>query len=251
MKKHIFSSLLWIFSLILTACAIRYLPDMVSVSANATGMELPVTSVERSDSRLSLTFSAAGNCLELSNLLEILDSRQVKATFFLTGTWTDRYPNETAQIAKAGHQLGVLGDHYQDFTSLNRQEILLELRTTSDKIQELTGIRPKLFRPPYGTYNNEVIRSASDCGLTTVTWNVDSLDWKDQGEDAVIDTILNHPQFGSGAILYFHVGAKYTPKALDSLLTILEKKNYQAVPLSQLLYEKNYTLDTEGRQFPL
>ena len=79
MKKHIFSSLLWIFSLILTACAIRYLPDMVSVSANATGMELPVTSVERSDSRLSLTFSAAGNCLELSNLLEILDSHQVKA----------------------------------------------------------------------------------------------------------------------------------------------------------------------------
>lgn len=250
MKNHIQASLLWIFSLILMAGILRYLPGEVSVSTNVTGLELPITSVKRTDHKIAFTFNAAGDNSQLSTLMRTLESHQVKATFFLTGEWTDRYPTETVNLVQAGHELGILGDQYQDFTAMSPEEISLELASADQKIYTLTGTHPKLFRPPYGAYNNEVIRTASENGYTTVTWNVDSLDWKDYGESAIANTVLHHSQLTAGSILYFHVGSKYTPRALKSLLPLLEQENYSSIPLSELIYSDDFTLDAQGTQLP-
>ena len=51
----------------------------------------------------------------------------------------------------------------------------------SDNAQALTGVRPTLFRPPYGDYNNAVVRTARAAGYEVVQWSVDSLDWKNKG----------------------------------------------------------------------
>lgn len=78
--------------------------------------------------------------------------------------------------------------------------------------------------------------------------NDDSLDWKDYGVENIIETVLGSAELKNGAIILLHNGAKYTADALDGLLTELEKKEYQMVPVSKLIYKKGYYLDAAGRQ---
>lgn len=80
--------------------------------------------------------------------------------------------------------------------------------------------------------------------------HVDSLDWKDYGVDNIINTVLNHKNLGNGSIILCHNGAKYTAQALESLITGLQEKGYEIVPISELIYKDNYHMDVTGRQIP-
>ena len=105
-----------------------------------------------------------------------------------------------------------------------------------------------LFRPPYGDYDDEVIRSAEEEGYYTILWNVDSMDWKDYGAEAIVRTVLEHPQLGNGSILRFHCGTKYTAEALGEVLDGLAADGYELVPVSELIYREDYHMDVNGRQ---
>ena len=117
-----------------------------------------------------------------------------------------------------------------------------------ERVKELTGVEMQLFRPPYGDYDDEVVRTAQECGYYPIQWSVDSLDWKDYGVQSIIDTVLNHKDLKNGAIILCHNGAKYTAQALEQLLTGLEEQGYQIVPVSELIYKENYHMDVTGRQ---
>ena len=82
----------------------------------------------------------------------------------------------------------------------------------------------------------------------TFVSNVDSLDWKDYGVKDIVETVLESRELKNGAIILLHNGTKYTAEALDDLLTELEKKGYQMVPVSKLIYKKGFYLDAAGRQ---
>ena len=105
-----------------------------------------------------------------------------------------------------------------------------------------------LFRPPYGAYDNAVIKTAYQMNYYPIQWSVDSLDWKDYGVDSIIDTVCNHKALGPGAIILCHNGAKYTAEALDTMLTQLEEKGYTIVPISELIMRENYHMDVSGKQ---
>ena len=85
-------------------------------------------------------------------------------------------------------------------------------------------------------------------GYHCVQWDVDSLDWKDYGTDSIINTVCNHKHLGPGSIILCHNGAKYTPAALDAIITNLKQQGYEFVPISELIYKENYEMDVEGRQ---
>ena len=77
---------------------------------------------------------------------------------------------------------------------------------------------------------------------------VDSLDWKDYGVDSIIDTVIQNKELKNGAIILCHNGAKYTADALDTLITDIQEKGYEIVPVSELIYKENYHMDVTGRQ---
>ena len=77
----------------------------------------------------------------------------------------------------------------------------------------------------------------------------DSLDWKEIGVQDIIDRVLGKVQPGS--IVLFHNAAKYTPQALPSVIEGLIREGYSFVPISQLIYRDNYTLDHAGKQIPI
>lgn len=80
---------------------------------------------------------------------------------------------------------------------------------------------------------------------------VDSLDWKDYGPDSILNTVLNHKHLGNGSIILCHNGAKYTAQVLEQLIDGLQKKEYRLVRMSDIIYQKNYEINTEGRQISL
>ncbi len=245
-------NILLAFALAITAAvAVKAAPPaakaVFSVASNSERL-LPIYCVETEKPQIAISFDAAWGADDTDTLLQILEENDVKTTFFMCGYWVDKYPEEVKKIAEAGHDLGNHSATHPHMSQLSKEQIKEELITTGNKIEELTGVKSELFRPPFGEYTNDVISAAEECGYYTIQWDVDSLDWKEYGAQEEISKVLNHKKLGNGSIILFHNDAKYTPQALDSIIKGLKEKGYEIVPISELIMRENYTINAEGRQ---
>ena len=251
MPKRLFNSLMiFAFAGLLILCAVTWAPKIISVSSTAGNRELPIYCVETEKPQISISFDAAWGNEDTQALLDILASHEVKATFFMTGGWVESYPDDVKKIYEAGHDLGNHSESHKYMSKLSDEEMTRELMTVHNKVKELTGYEMFLFRPPYGDYNNEVVTNARKNGYYPIQWNVDSLDWKDYGAADIGKKITENKNLGNGSIILCHNGAKYTKDALDTVITTLQDKGYEFVPISQLIYKDNYHMNHEGRQIP-
>jgi len=117
-----------------------------------------------------------------------------------------------------------------------------------NRVKELTGIEMNLFRAPYGDYNNTLVGAARDCKYYTIQWDIDSEDWKDYGVDSILESTVENKHLGNGSIILVHNGAKYTPEALELVINGLQDQGYEIVPVSELIYTGEYSVDKTGRQ---
>lgn len=230
------------------AGSFKYVSGLVSVSSNVNGRELPIYCVDTEEKKVALSFDAAWGNEDTKKILEILKKHNIHVTFFMTGGWVESYPDDVKAIKEAGHDLGNHSENHKNMSQLSEEEKTKELMTVHNKVKELTGVDMQLFRPPYGDYNDEVVLNAKKNGYYAIQWDVDSLDWKDYGVDNIINTVLNHKNLGNGSIILCHNGAKYTAEALESLITGLQEKGYEIVPISELIYKDDYHMDVTGRQ---
>ena len=204
--------------------------------------------METKEPKIALTFDAAWGNEDTARILEILKKHQVHVTFFMTGGWVESYPDDVKAILADGHDLGNHSENHKNMSQLSDEEKKQELMTVHEKVRTLTGYEMFLFRPPYGDYDNAVVKTAKECGYYTIQWDVDSLDWKDYGVDSILKTVTEHKHLGNGSVILCHNGAKYTADALDTLITTLQEKGYTFVPLSELIYRDQYHMNHEGRQ---
>ena len=236
-------------ALLLIAVLCIGIPHTISVSNTVNGKELPIYSVETEKKQVALSFDAAWGNDDTNQILEILAKHNVKVTFFMTGGWVEKFPEDVKKIYDAGHDLGNHSENHKNMSQLSDTQCQEELMKVHNKVKELTGTEMNLFRPPYGDYDDHVITNAKTCGYHTIQWSVDSLDWKDYGVDSIIKTVTQHKELKNGAIILMHNGAKYTKDALETIILTLKEQGYEFVPISQLIYKDNYHLDVTGRQF--
>lgn len=233
---------------ILLLGAVRYAGSTISISSNVNGRELPVRSVHTEEPEVVLTFDVAWNSEDLEELLAILKEEGVRATFFLTGEWVDQNPEQVKLIAGGGHDLGSHSQSHENMTLLGEEERENELEQVRAKVWELTGRQMEFFRPPYGNYDDALILQAKEMGYYTVTWDVDSQDWKDYGEAAIKKEVLDNKELKKGSIILFHAGTRYLAGVLGELIRGLREAGYEPVPLSELIIRGDYRLDVTGRQ---
>ena len=233
---------------VFTAGMVRMLGGAATVSNSVGGRELPIYCVETDKPQIALTFDAAWGNEDTKQIMEVLRKNDVKVTFFMTGGWVENYPDDVKMILAEGHDLGNHSENHKIMSQISDSEIKDEVMKVHEKVKELTGYEMFLFRPPYGDYDNHVIKGVRACGYYPIQWDVDSLDWKDYGVDSIVNTVCSHKHLGNGSIILCHNGAKYTAQALDTLITTLKDKGYEFVPLSQLIIRDDYHLDHEGRQ---
>lgn len=217
-------------------------------SSYIEGKELPIYCVEQEKPLISISFDAAWGNEDTGKILEVLKKHNVRATFFMTGGWIEKYPDDVKAIAAAGHDLGNHSENHKQMSQLSAEQCKEEIMKPHEKVKKLTGKDMILFRPPYGDYNDNLIQVARECNYYPIQWDVDSLDWKDYDAATIIRRVTEHKHLGNGSIILCHNGAKHTAEALDELLATLKQKGYQLVPISELILKENYTINTEGRQ---
>lgn len=220
----------------------------VTVSNTVGGKELPIYSVETEERKVALSFDAAWGNEDTQQILDTLEKYNVKVTFFMTGGWVEKFPEDVEKICVAGHDLGNHSENHKNMSQLSDEECKSELMEVHEKVKSLTNVEMNLFRPPYGDYDNEVIKNAKECGYYSIQWDVDSLDWRDYGVDSIIKTVTEHKNLQNGSIILMHNGAKYTAQALPKVIEKLQEMGYEIVPISELIYRDEYHLDVTGRQ---
>lgn len=249
LRNQVIKSALFLLGVVaFVKCVTTFVPQAVSVSSTINGRELPIYCVETDEKKVALSFDAAWGNEDTQRILEILAKHNIHVTFFATGGWVESYPDDVKAILNAGHDLGNHSENHKNMSQLSNDEKEQEIMKVHDKVKNLTGYEMFLFRPPYGDYDNDVIKTATKCGYYPIQWDVDSLDWKDYGVDSIISTVCTNKHLGNGSIILCHNGAKYTADALDTLITNIKGQGYEIVPVSELIYRDGYHMNAEGRQ---
>ena len=182
---------------------------------------------------VALTFDDGPHPDVTPHVLDTLKQHEARATFFMLGNQVEYYPKIVEQVAKNGHEIGSHSNSHPDLTRLSVQAIQQELNETNEKIEQTVGMKPKLFRPPYGAFDEDVIYSATDYDHSMILWSVDSLDWKNRNTSSVQNTILNN--ITPGAIVLMHDIHPSTAEALPQILDTLTNEGYEFVTVSELL----------------
>lgn len=249
--KDIFKNPLFYVIIILFTLIFALDRDIVPVFSNnvkTSSKELPIYCVDTEKKYVAISFDAAWGNEDTAKILEILEKNDVKTTFFMTGGWVDSYPDDVKAIAEAGHDLGNHSQNHKNMSQLSIEEIKEEIMTVHNKVYELTEIDMNLFRPPYGDYDDDLIITCANINYYPIQWDVDSLDWKNYGKEDMVDRVVNNKNLKNGSIILMHNGAKYTASALQDIIDGLRNKGYEIIPISELIYKENYTIDVNGMQ---
>lgn len=140
----------------------------------ADNKELPIYCVDTKKKEISLTFDTAWGNEDIDQVLKLLKKENVKATFFFSGDWVQRFPADVKKIAKAGHDIGNHGDNHKYMTRLSSDEQKKEILGAHSKVQAVTGEQMELFRPPYGDYDENVVKTARQLNYEVIQWSVDT-----------------------------------------------------------------------------
>lgn len=207
--------------------------------------KIPIYCVDRSDNKVAITFDAAWGADKTQKILDVCHRYGVKATFFLVGFWIDNYPEMVKKIDEMGHTIGTHSETHPKMGSLSAEKITQELSSSMKKITDITGKEVKLFRAPFGDYSNRLLEVAEGMGLSTIQWDVDSLDWK--GISAV-ELAGRVQKAGSGSIILCHNNSEHIVEALPIIFEALKAKGLEFVTVDSLIYYKDFYIDHAGKQ---
>ncbi len=167
--------------------------------------------------------------------VRMLSASHATATFFMIGRQvTGAYRETMLRMLREGD---VIGDHTWSHPDLTRAaNVRGQLQSTLAGIRAQTGYTPCIFRPPYGSYDSSVVRTASSLGLATVTWNVDPTDYAQPGTGAIVHRVLAQVQPGSIIISHDGGGPRgQTLAAYPQIISALRRRGFGIVSIPQLL----------------
>jgi peptidoglycan-N-acetylglucosamine deacetylase len=196
---------------------------------------LAVAHAGRGKPWIAITFDDGPSRYTLQ-VLRILARYHQHATFFVTGYASTTNPFLLRQIRASGN---AFGDHTVTHTQLTREKPAKrrwEVLSTAERVQGPTGVRPTLFRPPYGESTRVINTMSRELGMLPVTWSTDSKDWMRPGVKKIVANVLRGAV--PGGIILMHDGGgdrEQTLKALPLILKGLARKHLVSVTLPELL----------------
>ena len=232
--------------LLIAIIGIAIILGSTTKSVMAQNRELPIYNVDRNDKKIAISFDAAWGADKTRQIVDILTKHNVKATFFLVGFWIDKYPEEVKYIHDKGMEIGNHSLNHLKMSTIDKDTIVKEITTVNDKINKIIGVSPKVFRPPFGDYNNTLISTVNEMNMKPIQWNVDSLDWKGLSSGQIAKRIFD--RVNSGSIILCHNNSDHIVEALPMIILNLKNQGYEFVTMSELVYQDNYYIDNNGVQ---
>lgn len=203
------------------------------VQVFAGGSE-PIFSGGPEQALISITCNVAWGAEFLPAMLATLEEHGAKATFFMEGRWVEQFPELTRHIYAQGHELGNHSYSHPYPTQISPEELRSEILETEALLENLTGVKPSLFAPPYGDWNRQVVETAAELDYRTIMWSIDTIDWEQPGVETIIARVLKDPH--NGAIVLLHP-TEQTVEALPRILSGLVDEGYELVTVSELLLD--------------
>jgi len=191
--------------------------------------------------RLALTYDEGPNDACTPDLLEVLAKYQVKATFFLLGRYVEALPKLARAVAEAGHAVGNHSYSHRNLIFLSREETRQELTQTSQAIENATGVRPALFRPPFGGRRPGTFAIARECGMTPIMWRVSGHDWDADSPGSIVQRIVSGMK--GGDVILLHDGGhralgadrSRTVAATEELVRRCQGEGYRFVTVPEMM----------------
>lgn len=233
-------------ALILVGVVIGVYAVMSAIDTSAASRKVPIYSVERGDNKIAITYDVAWGNSDTQSLLTMLEELDVKVTFFVTGEWCDKYPEDVKLFAAAGHDIQNHSDKHPHVNKVGTKELIADTRDAAKKIEALTAVYPTLYRTPYGEYNDQNLTTLEGMGFKVIQFDCDSIDWRDESADKITKRVLKKVK--SGSILLFHNEKANTAEALPNIVSKLREDGYEFVLVKDLIYYDEYEIDHEGRQ---
>lgn len=212
-----------------------FLTAALSLSAAASDSAV-VYRHDNSLKRIALTFDDGPHYKYTPEILDILKEYGAKATFFVVGELAERYPELILREIAEGHEVANHTWSHPKMSKLSQAKLTEEILRTERLLNEIADYRPKLFRPPEGSFRRSSEELAEDNDYTLIMWTVDTRDWAHTPVDKIVETVLT--QTGSGSIILCHdfIGRDSpTPEALRIIIPRLLDDGYEFVTVSELL----------------
>jgi peptidoglycan/xylan/chitin deacetylase (PgdA/CDA1 family) len=190
---------------------------------------------------VAVTFDDGPNEPYTSRVLDILEAFDARATFFVLGARVEQWPHVVARMAAEGHEIGNHAWDHWPLAFAGPRSTARQIRRTSDRIQAITGVRPRLFRAPYGWRAPWTSWVARREGCATVAWTTGVYDTARPGADRIVERALRG--LGNGCILLLHDGrsldaapdASQLVEALPTILRAAQERGYRLVTVSELM----------------
>ena len=189
---------------------------------------------------VALTFDDGPDPESTPSFLQVLAERGVHATFFMLGSMIEKAPSLAADIAAAGHEVGVHGFDHHYLTLRGPRSTRQDLSKATDLIADVTGKRPTLFRPPYGVLSGAALLTARELGLTPVLWGSWGREWASGASpQSVLQTLISG--LNGGVTVLLHDSGCTSPPgawqaglaAVPGLLDECDRRGLRVGPLSE------------------
>ena len=243
-KKIVKTLLIILLSIVVSGLVLSF--GATAVFSNKATRKLPIYRVQTEQKKVAISFDCAWGVDYTDSLLDSMQKENVKCTFFAVEFWVKKHPDYVEKIFKAGHEIGTHSATHPYMSKLDKNSVIKELTTSCQAIENITNKKVELFRPPYGDYNDNLIQTATELGLYTIQWDVDSLDWKNLSAQEIIKKVVSKVK--NGSIVLFHNQGLHTAKALPTIIKELKSQGYEFVSIGQLIYRENYQILADGSQ---
>lgn len=196
---------------------------------------------ESADKVVALTFDDGPDADSTPRVLDLLKRYDVRATFFVVGEQARQNPELIHRMVAEGHTVaGHSYYHLPQSTLWSSQRYTEELFRCNDVVARVTGLRMRLYRPPFGVTNPPIARAVKNLRLIPVGWSVRSLDTMTKNSDRVVDRVMRGLR--GGDVILLHDRLENSEELLEKLLTALRTQHYTTATVDELFkieaYEK-------------
>lgn len=187
---------------------------------------------------VALTFDDGPHYKYTNKILDYLEKYNGAATFFVLGSNAEKNKKVIKRIAESGNEIGNHTYAHKQLTKLSGKEITDEITKTANIIEAITGDKPNILRPTYGSVNDNVMLY-SDVPL--ILWSIDTRDWKNRNKNKVADAALRKVR--DGDIILMHDIYETTAMASEVIIKELSSRGYQLVTINELYEAKSINLE--------
>lgn len=216
---------------IIAVYAVVFFPER-SVVINSANTIQAIYRGNEQNKNVSLMFNVYENTQTVNKIIDVLNEKKVKATFFVGGCWADDNFETLNRIVLCGHEIGNHGYFHKDHKLLDYENNAKEISLTETVVNALCGVKTNLFAPPSGSFSETTLSVASELDYKVIMWSKDTIDWRDKDEDLVYKRATQN--ISNGDLILMHP-KEHTLNALPRIIDYCIENGFEVVTVGKNL----------------